>query len=436
LDFVDGQVFAQSFRIIAPIATGSMSSVYEVEQLSTGKRRALKILRVVDPRNKDDLTRRFEQEARVTAAIQSEHVVDVIGAGVDEATQTRWLAMELLQGEPLDKVIAREGVLPLADAAEICRQLFHGIAAAHALPLVHRDIKPENIFLARARVADQRYLVKVLDFGVAKLLAAGPRITATVGTPLWMAPEQAEAEGEILPQTDVWSLGLVVFHLLTGKYYWKAAQTENAMASALMREIFVSNIVQGSHRARELGAPPLPSGFDGWFARCVNRDQGARFANAQEAWLALERVLVDPARVMAAARPATVRLSPQLASHLSVPPATDSGRISFTPMDTGRVSVPADSGLHAGPRDALGAYGLPTVPPSAPSLAAQPSTLPTSGVNAQNVWSKSPRAVPWVPALLALSLFVAALVGTLVAYDSCRGGGINLDSPRDAPVRR
>ncbi len=134
-----GELFASDFRIERALGSGGMGAVYVATQLSTGKSRALKIMRpelVEDPGQRG----RFEQEARIGARIASDHVVDVIAAGIDPTSGAPWLAMELLDGEDLAALVARRGALPPGEALEIVAQLVHALTAAHAAGVVHRDL--------------------------------------------------------------------------------------------------------------------------------------------------------------------------------------------------------------------------------------------------------------------------------------------------------
>src|SRR5688572_19878197 len=165
-----GTVFGGEFKIVRALSSGGMGAVYIAEQASTGKTRALKLMHpelVADAK----LRERFEQEARVGALIASDHVVQVIAAGIDPATGAPWMAMELLEGEDLADYLRRRGALPVDEVREIFRQLCHALGAAHAAGIVHRDMKPENIFLAKTRSASGEVCVKVLDFGIAKVVA-------------------------------------------------------------------------------------------------------------------------------------------------------------------------------------------------------------------------------------------------------------------------
>jgi serine/threonine protein kinase len=244
-----GTIFSGEFRIVRPLSAGGMGAVYVAQQASTGKLRALKLMHptlLADPR----LRERFEQEARVGALIKSNHVVQVIGAGVDQPTGVPWLAMELLEGEDLAACIRRRRNLQPSEVYEIFRQVGHALGAAHAVGVVHRDLKPENIFLARSQDATGLTSVKILDFGIAKVVAESKTTaTAALGTPLWMAPEQTDPRVPITPATDVWPLGLIAFTMLTGRVFWRTASDPMAGMTALMREILIDPMPPASQRA-------------------------------------------------------------------------------------------------------------------------------------------------------------------------------------------
>ena len=289
-----GQVLGKDFKVLRPLAAGGMGAVYLVEQISTGRERALKIMHPQFVKSEDSRMR-FTQEAKVGARIRSDHVVEVVSAGVDDDTGIPWLAMELLDGEELAKRIQKRRFLPPQEVLEIFRQLCHALGEAHRNGLVHRDLKPQNIFMARSRRMGEAFTVKILDFGVAKLVQeqqGDADHTKPVGTPRWMAPEQSDQGAAIRPATDVWALGLIAFNCLTGKYYWRTANVEKANLTALLRELVLEPIVPASQRAAELGATgALPRGFDDWFNRCVERDQNRRYQDANAAMEALAPVL-------------------------------------------------------------------------------------------------------------------------------------------------
>ncbi len=285
-----GQIIAGEYRITRALRVGGMGAVYVAEQKSTGILRALKVMQrelVKDAR----LCERFEQEARIGARIESDHVVQVVGAGVDEPTGLPWMAMELLDGLPLDIYLAQRGPRPAGEVRYLFQQLCHALGMAHRQGIVHRDLKPANVFLSTPRTSlatGHAYVVKVLDFGIAKVLAeAKTGKTAAIGTPFYMAPEQYEA-GKVTPATDVWALALIAFELLTGRSYWKSAADGSATPATIMYETCLADLVPPSSRDLPV---PLPDGFDAWFSRCLKRQPDLRFLDADSAFESLAAVL-------------------------------------------------------------------------------------------------------------------------------------------------
>ena len=285
-------VFAEDYRIVRPLSSGGMGSVYVAQQISTEKLRALKIMNpgiVANP----EFRKRFALEARVGSRIRSEHVVEVIAAGVDAATQTPFIVMELLEGEDLEAALTKRERFPVEEAREVIGQLCHAVGEAHAQGIVHRDLKPENVFLALARRRGGSYTVKVLDFGIARVVAEAraTAVMAALGTPLWMAPEQ-HGGAAVTPAADVWAIGLLAFRMLAGRVFWRARYDPQPSLATLVTEMRVAPIPPASTRAAEYGVGErLPAGFDGWFARTVTRDVAARFPDAAAAYAALEPLL-------------------------------------------------------------------------------------------------------------------------------------------------
>jgi serine/threonine protein kinase len=312
-----GSVFAGDYRVESLLAEGGMGAVFVATQLSTERRRALKLL-TPSLASDHNARERFLREARVSSTIESEHVVAVIDAGIDDETSAPYLVMELLEGQELAAYVASRASLDRAEVHELLAQLCHALAAAHAVGVIHRDLKPENVFVARSRRADVPFTVKLLDFGIAAILESSATSHATssvVGSPAWMAPEQVDT-GLIRASTDVWALGLLAFWLLTGRHYWKSANRAESTLQALLVEKLVEPLVAASERAQWLGVGErIPEGFDQWFARCVCRDPSARFRDAREAWIELDPVL----REGTAPSPMVVGTLPTLVSTPSGP---------------------------------------------------------------------------------------------------------------------
>jgi serine/threonine protein kinase len=300
-----GSAFAERYKILEYVGQGSMGSVYRAEPASGGAVVALKLMRL-DPADGRAL-RRFEREVESGRRIRSPYVAATLDCG-KLGDSLAWLTMEFAPGVGLDELVRQHAGLSFERARRVLAPVFEALAAAHAEGIVHRDLKPENV---RVSGPDDALLVKVLDFGIAKDF--GPSTlsgtTPGLGTPLWAAPELSREGHQPAPSADVWSLGLLVFFVLTGRMYWLYA-TERASLADLAIELLKSDIAPPSQRMRELELDArLPRDFDGWFGRAVNREPAQRFRDASEAWAELEPLLAEslpePSRLLAD-RPALV----------------------------------------------------------------------------------------------------------------------------------
>jgi len=199
-----------NYRVTAKVGEGGMGAVYLAEHPLIGKKVAIKIVR----EDSEDVAERFFNEARLVNEIGHPNIVDVVDYGVVEKPNGRfvYLIMEFLAGEPLAALLAREGPLPPRRAVAIALQIADALAACHEKGVVHRDLKPDNVFLARGDV------VKVLDFGIAKLASARPHTDRgmVVGTPAYMAPEQCEGRRDVDARADVYALGILCYEMLAG----------------------------------------------------------------------------------------------------------------------------------------------------------------------------------------------------------------------------
>jgi len=212
-----GSVFAGRYEIEGCIGQGGMGAVYEVVHKETRRRAALKVLLPVLVSD-SDARARFAQEACITADIESEHIVETFDAGVDRESGCPFIVMELLRGESLGERLAAKQRMGAGDVVETLRQIGAVLQETHARGIIHRDLKPDNVFLARREDGSCR--VKVLDFGIAKVLeqAGLSRNTVNIGTPLYMAPEQLDGS-RIGPATDLFALTHIAFELFTGESY-------------------------------------------------------------------------------------------------------------------------------------------------------------------------------------------------------------------------
>jgi serine/threonine protein kinase len=191
-----------------------MGVVYEAMHMRLQQRLAIKVLRP-GASDADESLARFEREARATAQLRSVHAAHVVDAGT-LPNGLPYIVMEFLEGRDLDAELEATGPMPVDDAVDIVEQVAEAMAEAHALGIVHRDLKPSNLFVSR--VGGRRF-VKVLDFGISKI-EGDSRITGSevyFGTPCYAAPEQLRAACNADARSDVWSLGVILFELLTGR---------------------------------------------------------------------------------------------------------------------------------------------------------------------------------------------------------------------------
>ncbi|MFL5305075.1 MAG: protein kinase domain-containing protein [Polyangia bacterium] len=215
-----GDVLGGKYRLVRLIGQGAMGKVYEAQHAIVGRRFAVKILQAELARE-PALLERFHREARAAGALESENLASVVDFG-HTPDGVPYIVMELLVGEDLSKLIEREGPLPVPRVVSLGVQACRGLAAAHNAGIVHRDLKPANLFVTRR--GDGSDLVKILDFGIAKLESAAEshllnltRTGATMGTPLYMSPEQARGEKELDQRADIYATAVILYEALSGQ---------------------------------------------------------------------------------------------------------------------------------------------------------------------------------------------------------------------------
>ncbi|MDI3290382.1 serine/threonine protein kinase [Polyangium sp. 15x6] len=404
-DLTAGAIFAGRYRVERRIADGGMGAVYEVVHLETNRRRALKVMHAKFVQS-DDLRGRFRQEARVAAEIESEYIVDVFDAGIDDTTGMPFLVMELLRGEELGKRLRRAGPLSPAEVISYLHQTSLALDRTHRAHIVHRDLKPENLFLCEREDGIPR--IKVLDFGIAKIVAAGATAagaTQSLGTPLYMAPEQFLMESSVSPETDVFALGMIAFTLLVGKAYWFEESRAGANVFAFAAQAALGPREPATARAARLGAA-LPPAFDAWFARATAKVASERFPSATSAVKALAEALglPPPGLVAQGSLPPASNARPAFPSQPPERPSAPVPSHPTVPMGPLRAAMPSSAEPGAG--TALGPSGAPMGPVPTPL---------GSGMTAAPV-TRRPRPTGLIAAgaglvclLLAMVLFVAVL---------------------------
>lgn len=339
-----GDLIAGKYRIDRLLGRGSMGVVVAATHLDLLELRAIKVL-ISSAAENPELAQRFAREARIAARLKSEHAVRLHDVGRLESGLP-YMVMEFLEGRDLRYLRKQRGTLPLGQAIFYVIQACDALAEAHALGLVHRDIKPGNLLLARG--PDGSPCIKVLDFGITKVLGASSEagyrgLTSTgqmLGTPHFMPPEQMSGQRDVDARADIWAIGSLLYVLLTGRYPMQASSQD-----------VINLVMKGDY------TPPLPSSLrldlppelDAVLLRCLERDREKRYSNVGELVWALKPF------APAAAMPLVGRIARMARRPMTVPPSgwidarapeTDSGaRLSSTPL--GGVAFTVLGGGHA-----------------------------------------------------------------------------------------
>jgi serine/threonine-protein kinase len=286
-----GEVLAGSFCVTRLIGEGGMGRVYEAEHVRLPRRFAVKVMHESLSSNTEAVAR-FEREAQAVAKVDSENVLDIVDV-IRVRDGRPCLVSELLEGEELGNVLDRAGKLPLSTSIGICRQVCRGLAAAHGVGVVHRDLKPSNLFLCNNEGSAP--LVKILDFGVAKM-TDGADITRTgmvVGTPAYMAPEQARGSADVDVRADVYAVGAVLYRLLTGSPPFSEGDPAITITKLLTED---------PKRPRDLDRT-IPEGVELLIQRAMARTPAERPASAME----LDKQLAAFDEIRPGSSPGTVR---------------------------------------------------------------------------------------------------------------------------------
>ncbi|MFO0658301.1 MAG: protein kinase [Polyangiaceae bacterium] len=409
-----GRVVGDKYGVRAIIGEGGMGAVYEAEHLQLGRLVALKVLHPINARRSDAVAR-FHHEARVAGSIGHPNICEIYDVGkLPEGSP--YLVMERLFGETLSDRITKEGALPFGDVIDIVMQVLSALIAAHEKGVVHRDIKPENIFLTqRVGVAP---VAKLLDFGISKVGSSDEDLHLTktgmvMGTPFYMAPEQARGDRTIDHRVDLYAVGVILYESLTGRRPFTAPNYNALLVMILsvtpkpMREI----------------RPALPPGFDAIVEKALAKNREARFQNAKDFLDALAQLRDALARV-----PSTtdnkIPVAPRRSSRpphrdSAMPPSIEipidfgtTGSGPYMSVASGEI-MPVDATETTRPR-------APSTPPPQPqrrSIPPRPATTPPPAIGGG---LRDTHADPDMPAFASLSSLEDGAEQTMVMDDVTR----------------
>ncbi len=369
-----GEVIDRRYKLLRIIGHGGMGAVFEAEHIVIKRQHAIKLLHPALG-ERPDIAQRFEREAIATGRLRHPSCVEVSDFGrlPDGAL---YLVMELLRGESLGDALEREGAFPVTRAVHVMRQILLGLEHAHSLDIVHRDIKPDNVLLVER--GGQRDQVKLVDFGIAKLLGESQQEQAqltqigfTVGTPRYMAPEQAVG-GEVDGRTDLYSATVVLFQMIAGETPFTGEPVQ----------MITGHVTKPPPRLADLARQPVSPELEAVVQRGLAKERGQRFASAREYLTALEACPVSSSPV---ATPVAVAATAPL--------------IAATPTP------------------------LPAPAPTPTATAMTAHVLPAASPARRRLW----------PIALAAAGGVAAMG---IAISTCNGGGSRLDGLlRDLELR-
>ena len=285
--FREGDVLVNKYRLERLIGTGGMGVVYAATHLELDRRVAIKLLRP-ESYGSETVVARILVEARATARLQNPHVAKLLDVGRLESN-VPFLVMELLDGSNLHDVLASDGPRAVGQAVKYVLETCEALAEAHRAGIVHRDLKPANLYLTHDTYGEP--CIKVLDFGISKILDASDAkdigltdSRALVGSPVYMSPEQMRSARDVDHRTDIWSLGAVLFELLTARPVWTGESLSELCAQ----------VTRDPCPTLDSACPGIAPELSAVVARCLQKDPADRYQDVADLALAL-KPLVLPA---------------------------------------------------------------------------------------------------------------------------------------------
>ncbi len=270
------------YQLVRRLGEGGMGSVYEARHLGTGRRVAVKMVSPEVLAKGPDIAERFRREAMASGAIESQYIAHVLDTGVDAVSASPYIVMELLVGEDLQHTLVRVRRFTPDIALRITAHACMGLQKAHDAGVIHRDVKPANLYLTRR---DHEVVVKLLDFGIAKVRAdplAEAQADRThsgmmLGSPLYMSPEQMRSSKDVDAQTDIWALGVILFELISGR---PPFQGDSITELAIKINNEAAPPIQSVR-------PDVPGELQTTVSKCLEKDRRRRYRNVAELALAL-----------------------------------------------------------------------------------------------------------------------------------------------------
>jgi eukaryotic-like serine/threonine-protein kinase len=417
-----GMVIAGKYRLEEEIGKGSMGTVYRAVHVTLGQRVAIKLISSEHSQS-TEARKRFSVEAKAAAKLRSRHVVQVYDDG-ETPEGNPYIVLEYLDGETLEQRLEREHDIPIADAVRIANHVGRALARAHAQGIVHRDLKPANIFLVKSEDDEVGWIAKVLDFGIAKLESSEKGTTqagTVLGTPLFMSPEQVRGASSVDHRADLYSLGMCLYHMLTGDF---------AFYSPNYSDVLISICTQPLPLIRAK-APWVSEAVEQWFQRACAKEPLERFQSADEMTEALSAAAGTSPRSKHKSFP-EFRIAPETLVGYAAP-AGATIHNDTSPLSMARTQIVVQPGMpgppnlavtgtspgHAGPQSAGGRPNapIPLVIGGEPSTTAADWQLPQRNLK---------------PLVLGLGFGVLALFTTVVTLLLIGGGK---DAPAEPPPR-
>ncbi len=314
----EGDVLAGKYRIETILGMGGMGVVVAARHLQLETKVAIKFLLPHMLSNQEAITR-FVREARAAVKITNEHVARVLDVGTLD-TGAPYMVMEFLEGGDLAAWLRQSGPLPVELAAEFILQVCVALAEAHSLGIVHRDLKPSNLFCIRR--PDGQFSIKVLDFGISKLIdvtGSGPGMAVTrtatlMGSPLYMSPEQMRSAKDADIQSDIWALGVILYELLTGRVPFEGDTITEVALKVATQPAVPPTMLRSD----------LPPALEGVLITCLEKDRRHRYRNVAELALALAEFAPKRARGSVERIVGTVRAAGAYHGAAQLPPPPES----------------------------------------------------------------------------------------------------------------